>query len=82
MCLIVLGAVFTVIFLLIVLFIRERPGPEDIEPGSAQAGSAGHAAAPAAEPGKPLGIIEILRMPIFWVLSLSVAMTLSVLQTT
>ena len=85
-CLIVLGAVFTVIFLLIVFFIRERPGPADIEPGSAQAVSADPATgAPqslAKSLGKPLAVMELLRMPIFWVLSLSVAMTLSVLQTT
>ena len=81
MCLIVLGVVFTAIFLALVLFIRERPGPNDIEPGSAQAASAGQAA-PLQLAGKPLAMMELLRMPIFWVLSLSVAMTLSVLQTT
>jgi MFS family permease len=74
--------VFTAIFLAIVLFIRERPGPGDIEPGSAQGPGAGQAAASPQSAGKPLAVTELLRMPIFWILSLSVAMSLSVLQTT
>ena len=82
MCLIVLGVAFTAIFLVIVLFIRERPGPNDIEPGSAKGASAGQAAAAPPVAGKPLAVMELLRMPIFWVLSLSVAMSLSILQTT
>ena len=82
MCLITLGAAFTLVFLLLVAFIRERPGPDDIEPGSARAaGGEGAAQAPRLQ-ARPLAVMQLLRMPIFWVLSLSVAMSLSVLQTT
>lgn len=78
-CLIVLGAVFTVIFLVLVPFMRERPGPSEVEPVPARARQA--VAAPPQASGKPLTVTDILRMPIFWVLSLSVALALSVLQT-
>lgn len=78
-CLMVLGATFTVIFLVLVPLMRERPGPGEVEPVPANAPHA--AAATAAEGTKPLGMIEIMKMPIFWVLSLSVALALSVLQT-
>ena len=78
-CLMVLGAVFTVIFLVLVPFMRENPGPGEKEPVPASAPPA--AAAPPPEGTKPLGMIEILAMPFFWVLSLSVALALSVLQT-
>jgi len=82
MCLIVLGSAFTVVFLVIVLFIREKPGPDDVEPGSARAHGVATAPAGPQAAGKPLAVMELLRMPIFWVLSLSVALSLSVLQTT
>jgi MFS family permease len=82
MCLIVLGGAFTCVFLVIVLLVRERPGPNDIEPGSEKIAppEGGEPVQPAL--GKPLAVMELLRMPIFWVLSLSVALCLSVLQTT
>lgn len=77
-CLLVLGGVFTVVFLVLVPFMREQPGPGEIEPVPAHA----QQTAPQAQAGAgPLKIRQILKMPIFWVLSLSVALALSVLQT-
>ena len=76
-CLMVLGGVFTVVFLVLVPFMRERPGPNDIEPVPANAPPIARATADA----KPVRVMEILRMPIFWVLSIAVALALSVLQT-
>ncbi len=77
-CLMVLGGVFTVVFLVLVPFMRERPGPNDIEPVPANAPPA---AARAPADAKPVKVMDILRMPIFWVLSIAVALALSVLQT-
>ena len=80
-CLLTLGAVFTVIFLLLVPFMRDRPGPDDMEPANLRA-TGGPQAGPAAAPdAKPLALGQVLSMPIFWVLSLSVALALAVLQT-
>lgn len=76
-CLMVLGGVFTVIFLVLVPFMRERPGPNDIEPVPANAPPVARTPADA----KPARVMDILRMPIFWVLSIAVALALSVLQT-
>jgi len=86
MCLITLGVVIPTIFLLMVPFVRDRPGPNDIEAGVAgsaipqQAGGNQAGAAPQAS-GEPLKVKQLLKMPIFWMLTLSVAMALAMAQT-
>ncbi|MGE3692597.1 MAG: MFS transporter [Novosphingobium sp.] len=80
-CLMVLGAVFAVIFLVLVPLMRDRPAPDEIEPVPARAAGQPPVATPPLSDAKPLKIGAILAMPIFWVLSLSVALALSVLQT-
>jgi len=82
MCLIVLGAAFTCIFLLLVPFMREKPGPDDVEPKPSRSAGESRPAAPPRADARPLTIAQVLRMPIFWMLSFSVAMALAVLQTT
>jgi MFS family permease len=79
-CLITIGIAAAGIFLVLVPLMRDRPGPDDVEPVPAGLRRPA-AAAPVQAQGKPLAINAILRMPIFWVLALSVAMALSVLQT-
>jgi MFS family permease len=88
MCLIVLGIAMSLVVLLLIPFIRERPGLGDLEPGRkdvpakpAEASiSVGEVPAPPVS-AAPLGIGELLRMPVFWMLSLSVAFALAMAQT-
>lgn len=81
MCLIVLGVLLTVIFLLLVPFVRDRPGPDDIEPRPSGTASPSRAAAAPQVDAEPLKVKQLLRMPVFWMLTLSVALSLAVAQT-
>jgi predicted MFS family arabinose efflux permease len=65
--------------LLLALLVRERPGPGDVE---VQGGSGAEAAGAAdAGDGLPLlGIGQLLRLPQFWTISMSVALAFGILQ--
>lgn len=82
-CVMLLGVVLGGLFLVLAMFARERPGPDDIEPGSAtESGDAGVPIASDSIPpaAKPLGIGQLLSMPIFWVLSLGAALAFGSMQ--
>ena len=82
MCLIVLGVGISVVSLVLIPFIRERPGPDDIEPGKAAAQDVwGVFSEEPAVAAAPLSIGQLLRMPVFWMLSVSVAFSLAMAQT-
>lgn len=78
--LIILGCALTAVILLLVPFVRGRPGPNDVEAktasaaGPVQRGDASHADAP------PLKTGQLLKMSQFWTISLSAALTFGVLQ--
>lgn len=61
------------------LVLRERPGPNDVETRASAAAPA--AQTPAADQRAPLKVGALLRMPQFWMISLSTAMALGVYQT-
>ena len=79
--LLIVGGIGTAILLLLSMFVRERPGPDDVEPGAA-AVSAVAARAPthSAAPAKPLPIGTILRMPRFWTICLSSSLAMGISQ--
>jgi len=75
--LILTGAAVGLLMLLLTYVVRERPGPDDVEaPGVAAAQTAAEQDALPAE--KPLPAMTILRTPLFWVLSLGVALGIGV----
>lgn len=76
--LIVLGAGMGTIFLIAIALLRERPGPDDVEPGST--GAAAAVPAPVQEIGKPMRTMEILRMPTFIIPAVAAALSLSAAQ--
>lgn len=79
-CLIVLGGVLGVLFLLLVPFIRQKPGPEDIGPHPANAEGNAERVNAGSVSDKPLGIGQILNMPVFWLMALSAALAFGALQ--
>lgn len=68
------GGLVTAVLLAVSLSLRERPGPEDVEPGRA---AAAHDAAPAV----PAKVGAILKSTQFWSLTVGAALALSVGQT-
>src|SRR5206468_2441466 len=66
------------IFLLLLPFIKDRPGPDDIEPESSRPTNAAPAAAIASD--TPLTPFQLLRMPQFWIISLGASISLGALQ--
>jgi MFS family permease len=78
-CLILSGLGIGAVLLLLALFARNAPGPNDVEPG-AQAG-AGHAAPAEAPAGAALTLGMLLRIPEFWTMVLSTSLTFAVLTT-
>jgi MFS family permease len=71
-----LGCGITLIILLLSIFIRGEPGPNDIESATAGANAAAHGALGA----RPLKAATILQMPQFWLIAGSVAIFLSTAQ--
>jgi MFS family permease len=80
-CLIVLGVAMSAIFLLLIPFVRERPGPDDIEPRPSGAASAVQSASAQRADAEPLSVKQLLQMPIFWMLAFSVGLSLAMAQT-
>lgn len=79
--LIVLGGALTVLILALAPFAREKPGPQDIEPGTkrgeerVQTDDERHAST------TPLTVAQLLKMRSFWTISMSAALALGALQT-
>ncbi|MBV1917490.1 MAG: MFS transporter [Sphingomonadaceae bacterium] len=76
-CLMFLGSTLGLVFLVLTYFMRERPGPDDIEPRPTSA-----LPAPAVQKnGKLLSTKQILQIPLFWYLVLGTALTMGAFQT-
>ncbi|CAN7555800.1 MFS transporter [Phenylobacterium sp. LjRoot219] len=80
--LLMMGAAHGLLLMLLATFVRERPGPGEVESGGAPrpTTSAAAAQAPAAAPARPLAVGAILRMPQFWSIALSAAMAMGMAQ--
>ena len=78
-CLILLGVVLASVFLIVVPFMRDRPGPDDIEPKPANAAPEQVAAVPPASAG-PMKPFALVVMPKFWMLALGAALAMGSLQ--
>jgi sugar phosphate permease len=77
--LVVLGGVVGLVLVAMVPIARDRPGPGDVEVGTAPA--AGRAPRDdAAADAQPLAATSLLRMASFWTLGVSAALTLGVVQ--
>jgi predicted MFS family arabinose efflux permease len=69
------GIVITALLLPLALVVRERPGPDDLEPGR-------DAMQPAAAPdARPAKVGSILRAPAFWTIALGTAAGMAIAQT-
>lgn len=75
MALVIMGVVIGVLLLGLVLLVRERPGPDDIEVPAGAASQAG-TIAPAQTATSPMSIMDLLRTRDFWVLGLATALFL------
>ena len=78
--LVLLGVVMGVIFLLGILFLRERPAPGEGEAGLANTAGTSSSGPDSQTSQKPKKTLEIVRMPLFWVPSLAAALSLGVAQ--
>jgi len=83
--LIIMGLVYLVTILPVMMFIRNKPGANDIEVKESnplsQAELEADAESPAEENATVLSAPEILRMPLFWTIILSAAIAAGVMQT-
>ncbi|AZI37341.1 putative major facilitator superfamily transporter [Caenibius tardaugens NBRC 16725] len=77
--LMITGVMCTVILLGLSTVIRERPGPEDVEPGATPEVLARMQTMMAGS-GNPMTIGEILRMPNFWTICLSSSLAMGLAQ--
>jgi len=76
--LMVVGILVGAVLSLLALFVRERPGPGDVE---VQGGVGEGVSLGDAGDGAPLlGIGQLLRLPEFWTISMSVALAFGILQ--
>ncbi|MDG2003249.1 MAG: MFS transporter [Novosphingobium sp.] len=80
-CLIIIGIAIAVISLVLIPLIRERPGPDDIEPGRVTANPSKDASEVSQAVAEPLKVKQLLQMPVFWMMTLSVALSLGMAQT-
>lgn len=73
-----LSVIMGVVFVIGIGLMREKPGPTDVEPGYDEAAEA----APAAtrEIGKPMKVMEILRLPLFIIPAVAAALALAAAQ--
>lgn len=78
-CLVVLGVTLAVIFFLLIPFVREKPGPNDVETQASAQRSEGKEAPQVS--ATPLKTLQLLRIPHFWTITLSAALSLGALQT-
>ena len=77
--LIVVGVLLVTVLSLIAAFVRDRPGASETEPGGGGGGSASREVTDAlADAGGPAGIWHLLRMPRFWLIAVSIAMTFAI----
>lgn len=74
------GVVVGCVFLVLIYFLRERPGPDDIEPLPKHAKAQVHVATAPQTPSAPLSTKEILGIGRFWVLALAMALSLGMFQ--
>lgn len=75
-----MGAAAGGILFVLALFVRDKPGPQDIETTSAVQTSAAAMPLTAAD-ARPMAPAQFLRTPHFWLISLSAAFGLGVIQT-
>ncbi len=75
-----LGAGMGTIFLIAIALLRERPGPDDVEPGSLNASAITVQPAAAQELGKPLSTLQLLRIPLFVIPAIAAGLALSAAQ--
>lgn len=80
MTLLVIGGAVAMLLLLLATFVRERPGPDDIETGVATAPAALPSGAAHSTPGTPLPMLAVLRMPAFWTIGISSAIAMAITQ--
>jgi MFS family permease len=74
------GVVIGTLFLLMIWILRDRPGPDDIEPRPASLGDA-PAVPPLSEADqKPLSIREILSRPKFYMIAFAMALGMATVQ--
>lgn len=73
--LIAVGLASGAVMLLLALFLRDRPGPGDVEPGSGEANPGEPVAAE-----RPMTAGELFRRPDFWTIALSAALTYGIMQ--
>jgi len=80
-CLMIVGGVLCLVFLALVPFVREKPGPDDIEPKPAGGGAEAQPIV-ASEPvsSQPLKPFALLRMPQYWMLAVGSAFAMGALQ--
>lgn len=74
------GVVVGSLFLLMIFILRERPGPDDIEPRPAGTGPAQSVAAPEAARTRPLSTREIISNPAFYLIALTMAVGMGTTQ--
>ncbi len=76
------GIVIGCVFLVLIYFLRERPGPNDIEPLPKRARAEGQVPAAVSPPrdAKPLSTKEILRIAPFWILAAAMAFSMGMFQ--
>jgi cyanate permease len=77
--LLAMAAIVTAPLLAIGAFVRERPGPGDVEPAP-KAKGASRAASAAEAASEPMSVGAILSSANFWFIGLAIALTLSVIQ--
>jgi sugar phosphate permease len=74
------GVVIGLLFLVMIFFLRDRPGPNDIEPVPAGTPVAPPAAPQTTADTKPLSTREILSRPAFYVIALTMAFGMGTVQ--
>lgn len=74
------GIVIGCVFLVLIYFLRERPGPDDIEPLPKRVKVETHAHAAPPRDAKPLSTKQILRIAPFWILAGAMAFSMGMFQ--
>jgi sugar phosphate permease len=74
------GIVIGALFLLMILILRDRPGPNDVEPRPKGLEGTPPPAAVAAADQKPLSTREILSKPAFYVIAVTMALGMGTVQ--
>jgi len=74
-----MGAILIVLLLLMVGFVRDRPGPNDHE--TLARGQQASPISPPASTEMPMAVSELMRKADFWIIVISIALSLGVIQT-